>query len=85
MPRRITDYAVQYTTFNEVCTIGAFIFGFSQLLFLYNVLTTMFGKGERATSHVWEGAHGLEWTLSSPPPYHSFNTPPEITATVMKS
>ena len=23
--------------------------------------------------HVWEGAHGLEWELPSPPPYHSWD------------
>jgi cytochrome c oxidase subunit 1 len=28
---------------------------------------------------VWEGSRGLEWTLDSPPAYHSFNTPPEVT------
>lgn len=78
MPRRITDYAIQYTEFNMVATIGAFILGFSQLLFLYNVLSTMFGKGERADGRVWEGSHGLEWTLDSPPPYHSFTTPPKV-------
>ena len=78
MPRRITDYALQYTEFNMVCTIGAFILGFSQLLFLYNVTRTICGKGQKATAHVWEGSHGLEWTLSSPPPYHSFSTPPNM-------
>jgi cytochrome c oxidase subunit 1 len=34
--------------------------------------------GERATSKVWEGAQGLEWELPSPPPYHSWTTPPSI-------
>ncbi|MHB1221731.1 MAG: cytochrome c oxidase subunit I [Gammaproteobacteria bacterium] len=77
MPRRIADYAVQYTEFNMICTIGAFILGFSQLIFLYNVLTTVFGKGKKADAKVWEGSHGLEWTLDSPAPYHSFNTPPD--------
>lgn len=78
MPRRITDYALQYSEFNAVCTVGAFILGFSQLIFLYNVMTTMFGKGKKATAHVWEASHGLEWTLPSPAPYHSFNTPPDM-------
>jgi cytochrome c oxidase subunit 1 len=78
MPRRIADYAPQYTEFNMVCTVGAFILGFAQLLFLFNVLRTMFGKGERADGRVWEGSHGLEWTLDSPAPYHSFSTPPKI-------
>ena len=34
--------------------------------------------GEKAGSKAWEGAQGLEWTLPSPAPYHSFETPPVI-------
>lgn len=41
----------------------------------------MFGKGKKADGRVWEGSHGLEWTLDSPPPYHSFTTPPKIGVT----
>lgn len=81
MPRRIPDYALQFTNFNAMATVGAFIFGFSQLLFLYNVIITIRKKGTQkdvATSQVWEGAQGLEWTLPSPPPYHTFTTPPEL-------
>ncbi|MGV6858010.1 MAG: cytochrome c oxidase subunit I [bacterium] len=77
MPRRIPDYATQFTGFNEIATIGAFGFGFSQLIFLALVIKTVRG-GEKATAQVWEGAEGLEWTLTSPPPYHSFTTPPEV-------
>ncbi len=77
MPRRIPDYALQFTEFNMISTIGAFLFGFSQLLFAYNIIKTIRG-GAKATDQVWEGAHGLEWTLSSPPPYHTFTTAPEI-------
>ncbi|MEZ5574948.1 MAG: cytochrome c oxidase subunit I [Candidatus Competibacteraceae bacterium] len=77
MPRRIPDYALQFTEFNMVSTVGAFLFGFSQLFFLYNVIQTIRG-GAKATDQVWEGAEGLEWTLSSPPPYHTFTTAPEI-------
>jgi len=79
MPRRIPDYSLQFVDFNQVATIGAFGFGFSQLIFLYLVVKCIKG-GEKATDRVWEGAHGLEWTLPSPPPYHSFSTPPEVTA-----
>ena len=79
MPRRIPDYALQFTDWNMISSIGAFIFGFSQLLFLWVVIQTIRG-GEKATDRVWEGAHGLEWTLPSPPPYHTFETPPEIKA-----
>ena len=77
MPRRIPDYALQFSDFNALASIGAFGFGFSQLIFLYVVVKAIRG-GEKATSQVWENAEGLEWTLPSPPPYHSFTTPPLI-------
>lgn len=77
MPRRIPDYALQFANFNMIASLGAFIFGFAQLILLYNVITSI-KRGKRATAQVWDGAQGLEWTLSSPPPYHSFHTPPDI-------
>ena len=75
MPRRIPDYALQFTEFNQIATVGAFIFGFSQLIFLWVVLKAIKG-GEKATTRVWEGAEGLEWTVPSPAPYHTFETAP---------
>jgi cytochrome c oxidase subunit 1 len=78
MPRRIPDYSLQFAEFNAMATVGAFIFGFSQLIMLYNVVKTCRGAGEKATKQVWEGAEGLEWTLPSPPPFHSFTTPPQV-------
>ncbi|NKB77011.1 MAG: cytochrome c oxidase subunit I [Gammaproteobacteria bacterium] len=77
MPRRIPDYAVQFADFNAIATVGAFGFGFSQILLLVLVIKCIRG-GEKATDQVWEGAQGLEWTLSSPPPYHSFSVQPVI-------
>jgi len=79
MPRRIPDYSTQFADWNAVSTIGAFGFGFAQLIFLWVVIKCVRG-GAKASDQVWEGAHGLEWTLSSPPPYHSFNEPPAIPA-----
>ena len=77
MPRRIPDYSVQFTDFNQIATIGAFGFGFSQILLLVLVLKCIRG-GDKATSEVWEGAQGLEWTVDSPPPYHTFSPQPII-------
>jgi cytochrome c oxidase subunit 1 len=77
MPRRIPDYAVQFADFNMISSIGGFAFGVVQLLFAYIVIKCIRG-GVRASNQVWEGAEGLEWTLSSPPPYHSFTTAPVI-------
>ncbi len=78
MPRRIPDYAVQFTDWNMVSSIGAFGFGFSQLIFVYIVWQVMHGAGTKATAKVWENPEGLEWTLPSPPPYHSFTDAPVV-------
>jgi len=77
MPRRIPDYSPQFTDFNMIASVGAFGFGLTQLLFLYIVIKCIRG-GEKASDNVWEGAKGLEWTLPSPPPYHTFETPPVV-------
>jgi cytochrome c oxidase subunit I len=81
MPRRIPDYAVQFTDWNRVSSIGGFCFGLAQFLFPYLVWKCVRG-GERVPARVWEGAHGLEWELPSPAPYHSWNEPPEETVIV---
>ncbi len=77
MPRRIPDYNVAFADFNMISSVGGFAFGFSQLLFVYIVWQTARG-GQKATAGVWEGAKGLEWTVPSPAPHHTFSTPPVI-------
>jgi cytochrome c oxidase subunit 1 len=78
MPRRIPDYALQFTEWNAISTIGAFIFGFSQLLFLFNVVSCI-RAGARAPEKPWEGADSLEWThLPTPAPYHTFESAPVL-------
>jgi cytochrome c oxidase subunit 1 len=77
MPRRVPDYALQFAEWNMLSSIGAFIYGISQLLFVYIVIQTI-RAGDKATDRVWEGAHGLEWTVPSPAPYHTFDKPPKI-------
>jgi cytochrome c oxidase subunit 1 len=77
MPRRIPDYALQFAEFNAISTVGAFILGLSQLLFAWNIWSCTRG-GPKAEARVWEGAEGLEWELPSPPPHHSWETPPVI-------
>ncbi|MHA7878711.1 MAG: cytochrome c oxidase subunit I [Saccharospirillum sp.] len=77
MPRRIPDYALQFTNFNMISSIGGFLFGLSQLLFLYIVVHTVVA-GKKAPAKPWDGAEGLEWTVDSPAPYHTFSTPPKI-------
>ena len=77
MPRRIPDYALQFADFNMISSIGGFMFGTTQLLFLYVVVKCIRG-GESAAAKPWEGATSLEWTIPSPAPYHTFATPPVV-------
>ncbi len=77
MPRRIPDYALQFSDINAIVSVGAFFFGFSQLIFLALVIKCI-REGEAAPAKPWEGAEGLEWTVPSPAPYHTFSTPPNL-------
>jgi cytochrome c oxidase subunit 1 len=77
MPRRIPDYSLQFADWNMVSSLGGFAFGLAQVFFMYIVIKTIKG-GEQATDQVWEGAEGLEWTIPSPAPYHTFETAPEV-------
>ncbi|MFT7228325.1 MAG: cytochrome c oxidase subunit 1 [Methylophilaceae bacterium] len=77
MPRRIPDYALQFAQFNMISSIGAFALGVSQLLFLYIVVKTIRG-GKPAGDNPWEAVEGLEWTVPSPAPFHTFETPPTV-------
>ncbi len=77
MPRRIPDYALQFADFNQIASVGGFLFGATQLLFLFIVVKCVRG-GRRADARSWEGALGLEWEVPSPAPLHTFSTPPDL-------
>jgi len=78
MPRRIPDYALQFADFNMMSSIGAFIYGASQLLFLYNVIATIRSGKKDEAAKSWDGAEGLEWEVPSPAPYHTYSVPPQV-------
>jgi len=78
MPRRIPDYNVAFANFNMISSIGGFLFGASQLIFVGVLIHCAFFSKKKATERVWEGAKGLEWTVPSPAPYHTFEIPPVI-------
>jgi cytochrome c oxidase subunit 1 len=81
MPRRYIDYPDAFQLWNEVSSIGSFLSGGSLLIFFYCVYDA-FKRKEAAGDNPWgPGATTLEWTLSSPPPYHQFNDLPHFAET----
>src|SRR5579872_2357498 len=79
MPRRYIDYPDAYALWNFWSSIGAYIAGIGTLVFLY-VVYDAFAKKRVAGDNPWGvGATTLEWTLSSPPPFHQYETLPRIT------
>ncbi|MDE2183375.1 MAG: cytochrome c oxidase subunit I [Alphaproteobacteria bacterium] len=78
MPRRTADYPDAFAGWNYVSSIGAFIAGAGVIVFIL-VLIEAFLRKRRAGDNPWGvGATTLEWTLSSPPAFHTFNELPKI-------
>ncbi len=78
MPRRYPDYPEAFAYWNGVASTGYAIMAVGVLIFFINVFWSL-AAGRRAEENYWgEGATTLEWTLSSPPPYHQFETLPVI-------
>ncbi len=78
MPRRIPDYPDAFAGWNLVSSIGSYISGVGVLIFMVVVWKTL-RSGEKCPDNPWgEGATTLEWTLSSPPPFHQFEKLPRI-------
>ena len=78
MPRRYIDFPEVFAGWNYVSSIGSYISAFSILIFLWCIVEA-FMKKRVAGDNPWgESATTLEWTLSSPPPFHQFSTLPVI-------
>src|SRR5450756_293288 len=78
MPRRYVDYPDAFAGWNFVSSIGSYISGFGVLIFIYGVIDA-FVRKEQAANNPWgAGATTLEWTLSSPPPFHQFEVLPKV-------
>jgi cytochrome c oxidase subunit 1 len=78
MPRRYADYPDAFAGWNYISSIGSYISAAGLVLF-FIVVAEAFARKRTAVANPWgEGATTLEWTLSSPPPYHQFNSLPRI-------
>ena len=77
MPRRYVDYPDAFAGWNFVSSMGSYISSFAVLVFLFGVYLA-FARKVPAGDNPWgEGVSTLEWTLSSPPPFHQFEDLPE--------
>jgi len=78
MPRRYPDYPDGFAFWNHIASIGYIVMGAGMIFFFVNLIWSLL-RGRPAANNPWgAGATTLEWTLSSPPPYHQFETLPRI-------
>ena len=78
MPRRYVDYPEAYAGWNYVSSIGSYLSSIGLLVF-FVMLINAFMKERNCADNPWgEGATTLEWTLTSPPPFHQFEELPQI-------
>ena len=78
MPRRYPDYPDAQAYWNTISSYGYLIMAAGMLIFFVNIAWSLIA-GRKCEDNPWgEGATTLEWTLSSPPPFHQFETLPRI-------
>ena len=78
MPRRYPDYPDAYAFWNAISSFGSYI-AFASSVFFVVILVWTLAYGRRVGDNYWgEGATTLEWTVSSPPPFHCFDTLPRV-------
>jgi cytochrome c oxidase subunit I len=78
MPRRYIDYPDAFGFFNRISSIGYYITFAAMLIFFYAMWEAAKKKRPAGDNPWGEGATTLEWTLTSPPPFHQFTTLPSF-------
>jgi cytochrome c oxidase subunit 1 len=78
MPRRYVDYPDAFYAWNYISSVGSYISALGLVVF-FIVIIHAFTRKQKAADNPWGvGATTLEWTLSSPPPFHSFEVLPRV-------
>ncbi|MCX8502733.1 MAG: cytochrome c oxidase subunit I [Beijerinckiaceae bacterium] len=78
MPRHYVDYPEAFAGWNKISSYGSYIFAFGLLIFFFGIFKAFMSPVRAANSPWGEGATTLEWSLTSPPPHHQFETLPHI-------
>ena len=78
MPRRYADYPDAFAGWNYISSIGSYVAVAGLAVFFMNLIYA-FAKKKAAAQNPWgEGATTLEWTVPSPPNFHTFEELPKF-------
>ena len=85
MPRRIPDYPDAFAGWNVLCSYGSYLSILASVFFFYVVYATL-TQGEKCEDNPWQfddnkNVSSIEWTIASPPAYHTFEEIPAIKET----
>ena len=78
MPRRVADYPDAFADWNYISSIGSYISAMGLIAFFVCIAYAFIQRNKAAANPWGAGATTLEWTLSSPPPFHQYETLPRI-------
>jgi cytochrome c oxidase subunit 1 len=78
MPRRYVDYTPAFREWHHWSTIGYYIAAAATIVFFIGMIEAMVRRRKGVANPWGEGATTLEWTLSSPPPFHQYNDLPRV-------
>ena len=79
MQRRVPDYQDALAGWNMISSYGSYLSAVGVGVFLFCVIQAYMRRIPAPANYWGEGADTLEWTLSSPPPFHQYSTLPRIT------
>ena len=78
MPRRYADYPDAFAGWNYISSVGSYVAVAGLAVFFVNLIYS-FAKKKAAAQNPWGvGATTLEWTVPSPPNFHTFDELPKF-------
>lgn len=77
MPRRYYDYLPEFTSLNQISTVGSWLIAVGFIIALVAIIHGLIA-GEKAGADPW-GGKTLEWKAASPPHFENFETTPVVT------